>query len=213
MGNLQWGRGDTEDTQATSFSVKVDWNIGDYTLTSLTGISQFEFEQYHDVDFLPPNFIENIDEEELDMFSQEIRIATNWDGRVNFVAGVYYEDQELELNEGTYIDGTFGGLVPTIFVTPFGDTDTSSGLTDFDQDTKTMAIFGEVTFDITDTLSLDLGARYSEDEKDLSKRVTVGQGSPGNVNDIVTPEITAGSADLVAYLTNLPSTTIIQTTI
>jgi outer membrane receptor protein involved in Fe transport len=52
-------------------------------------------------------------------------------------------------------------------------------------------------------LSIDLGARYSEDEKDLSKRVTIGQGAPGNVNDIVTPEITAGSADLVAYLTNI----------
>jgi len=71
------------------------------------------------VDFLPPNFIENIDQEKLNMFSQEIRVATNWDGRFNFIAGVYYEDQELELDEGTHIDGTFGGLVPTIFVTPF----------------------------------------------------------------------------------------------
>ena len=62
-------------------------------------------------------------------------------------------------------------LVPTIFVTPFGETDTSSGLTDFDQDTTTMAIFGEVTFDITDTLSLDLGGRYSEDEKEMTKLV------------------------------------------
>lgn len=203
VGNLQWGRGDTEDTTSTAFSVKIDWDVGDYTVTSLTGISDFEFEQYHDVDFLPPNFIENIDQEKLNMFSQEIRVATNWDGRFNFIAGVYYEDQELELDEGTHIDGTFGGLVPTIFVTPFGETDTSSGLTDFDQDTTTMAIFGEVTFDITDTLSLDLGGRYSEDEKEMTKLVTIGQGAPGQVNDIVTPDITAGSADLIEYLTNV----------
>lgn len=176
----------------------------------LIGIFQFEFEQYYDVDFLFFNFIENIDEEELDMFSQEICIVINWDGWVNFVVGVYYEDQELELNEGIYIDGIFGGFVFIIFVIFFGDIDILFGLIDFDQDIKIMVIFGEVIFDIIDILSFDFGVCYFEDEKDLSKWVIVGQGFLGNVNDIVILEIIVGLADLVVYLINFLLIIIIQ---
>jgi outer membrane receptor protein involved in Fe transport len=207
IGNAAWGDGDIENTEATSFSVKADWNVGDYTLTALTGVTNFEFEQRHDVDFLPVNFIENHDWEELEMFSQEIRIASNWDGAVNFIAGLYYENQELDKFEITQLDGTMGGVIPTLFATPFGPTDNSIVRTDFNQETETVALFTEVSIDLSDTVTLDLGLRYSEDEKDMTKLVTIGQGTPGAFNAVVTPDITAGSTDLVDYLTRIVGAT------
>lgn len=206
-GNSAWGRGGTEDTESTSYSLKAVWDAGDYTITALTGISDFEFEQFHDVDFLPINFIQNSDYEQLDMFSQEIRIASNWDGPVNFIAGVYYEDQDLDLVEFTYLDGTMGGVIPTLFNTPFGPTDNAGVKTDFTQSTETAALFGELSFNLSDTVTLDVGMRYSEDEKDITKVVTMGQGAPGALNAVVTPDITAGSTDLVDYLTRIAGAT------
>jgi len=191
LGNQQSAPGgDVEDTESLSTSIKLEWDLGDYTLTALSGYSDFEFSQFHDVDFLPVNFIQNLDEEELKLYSQEIRLASNWDGAVNFIGGVYYEKQELALDAITFLSGDFGGVTPTSQFGPVSDIGQS---TDFDQETKTLAFFGEMTIDFTENLSLNLGLRYSEDEKDITKRVEVGVGRPGSLEILVRPEDTLGS--------------------
>lgn len=204
-GNLQWSDGDTEHTRSTSASVKVEWDLDGYTLTSLTGYSDFEFGQFHDVDFLPVNFINNQDEEELEMVSQEMRIATDWDGAVNIIGGVYYEKQELLMDAFTHLDGTFGGLAPTLFDVSglgLGTVDSVGQHTSFDQETETLAFFGELSIDLTEALTLELGLRYSEDEKSADKRMVLGTGAPGALNVLVTPEDTAGSTGLADYAAN-----------
>ena len=45
--------------------MKAEWEFDNFTLTSITGYSSFDFAQHHDVDFLPVSFIQNLDEEEL----------------------------------------------------------------------------------------------------------------------------------------------------
>ena len=43
---------DTETTESLSGSVKAEWEFDNFTLTSITGYSSFDFAQHHDVDFL-----------------------------------------------------------------------------------------------------------------------------------------------------------------
>jgi outer membrane receptor protein involved in Fe transport len=205
IGNLNWSDGDTENTESTSASLKVEWDLDSYTVTSLTGYSKFEFSQFHDVDFLPVNFINNFDAEELDMVSQELRIATDWEGAINIIGGVYYEKQDLFMQAFTHLDGTFGGLTPTLFDVSglgLGTVDEIGQDTTYDQEAETLAFFGEMSVDLTDTLTLELGVRYSEDEKSADKRMVLGTGAPGALDVLVTPEDTVGSADLIEYLGN-----------
>lgn len=202
-GNINWvPGGNEEDTESTNALLNVQWDAGDYTLTSLTGYTEFKFRQFQDVDFNPINLIQNTDDEELDFFSQEFRVATNWDSRVNVLGGLYYEKQDFYSDTYTQIDGTLGGLA--ILLTGdeslFGPINDATRYHTFDQETETIAIFGEVTIDITDALRLELGLRYSEDEKDLEKRAQVGTGQPGAPNLLVGPEDTAGAVDHDAYL-------------
>lgn len=201
-GNPLWApNGGEEDTDSTNASVKVEWDLGDYTLTSLTGYTDYGFRQFQDVDFNPVNLAQNTDDEELDFFSQELRIATNWDGRVNIIAGLYYEQQDFFSSTFTHLDGTLGGLAQVLTGAPslFGPINDVARFHTFDQETDTIAVFGEVSFDITDTLSFEVGLRYSEDEKTLAKTAQVGTGAPGAANLLVFPEDTAGSVDLAAY--------------
>ncbi len=110
-GNADFGT-DTEDAESNQASLKVDWDIGNYTLTSLTGYTDFELNQDHDVDFQPGNAVHSVEFEELETFSQEFRLASNYDGRFNFTAGLYYEEQDLTVENTPYIDGTLGGVFP-----------------------------------------------------------------------------------------------------
>ncbi len=108
-GNSDFGK-DTEDSESNQASLLVNWELGNYTLTSLTGYTDFDLQQYHDVDFQPGNVVHSDEFEELETFSQEFRIASNYDGRFNFSAGVYYEEQELVIQNTPYLDGTLGGV-------------------------------------------------------------------------------------------------------
>ena len=57
------------------------------TLNLVTGVSQFEFEDGIDADFLPVNFIGRSDNQEYEQFSQEIRLASDLDGRFQLGGG------------------------------------------------------------------------------------------------------------------------------
>jgi len=202
-GNRDWvPGGNEEDTSSTNALVNVQWHLGDYTLTSLTGYTEFKFRQFQDVDFNPINLIQNTDDEELDFFSQEVRIATDWDGRFNIIGGVYYEQQDFFSDTYTQIDGTMGGLAVQLTgeESLFGPINDATRYHYFDQQTETVAIFGELSIDISDALRLELGVRYSEDEKELDKWAAVGTGQPGAPNLLVFPEDTAGVASHDAYV-------------
>lgn len=198
IGNLSMApNGDREQLEAFSGALKMEWGIGPVTLTSVTGISNFKFLQEHDVDFLPVDFIQNRDQEELDMFSQELRFATDFGGPVDFLGGVYYEKQDLNLNAITLFNGDFGVLPASILP---GGLLRAGQFTNFDQSSETIALFGETSVALSDTLTLEVGFRYSHDEKDVLKRVAIGTGGINNLQLLVQPEDTAGSPDLATYV-------------
>ena len=219
-GNLDWAPYDEEEVESYQFSLQADWDIGRYTLTSLSGYNSFEFEQSQDVDFHPGNVVGGKGEEDLDLWSQELRIASHFDGRFNFMAGVYYEEQDLDVSANPTIDGTLGGIVgdlpasslnpilPDVPLSVLGINSVWNGsvlaaqdpaaapLIGAEQDViyrrstnqsdnDTLAIFLELSFDLTDTLSLDIGARYSEDTKKTDKRAEIGVGAPGDQTVVV----------------------------
>lgn len=209
-GNVRYNTGDFETTESTAASLRFDWDVGPYTVTALTGYSDFEFFQNHDVDFHGGNVAHDLDGENLELFSQELRFASGFDGPFNFIAGLYYEEQDLSTFTDVFIDGSLGGVfgqLPANALNPaappgitFSDLGINSlwngsvlapgtplegaELTDiirsptFDQTTETKAIFAELSYDLTDALTLEVGLRYSEDTKDVRKKNTLGAGTP-----------------------------------
>ena len=110
-GNIDWAPHEEETTKATQVSLRADWQLDNYSVTSLTGYNHFEFWQQQDVDFHPGNVAGGIAEEEVDQYSQELRIASNYEGFFNFSAGLYYEEQDQKSIGNPTIDGTLGGIL------------------------------------------------------------------------------------------------------
>lgn len=215
-GNLDWERHDKEKTTSTQASLRADWQVSHYTLTSLSGYTDFDFKQKHDVDFQPGNVVGGINDESLDFFSQELRLASDLDGFFNFTAGLYYEDQNLDTGAQPFVDGTLGGLVggitasslnpalPSVPLSTLGinslwnglvvaqlDPSVGGSLIGAEQDViqwqvenkgdnRTTSAFLELNFELTDTLALDIGGRWSQDRKKMSKLITLGSGPPSD---------------------------------
>jgi iron complex outermembrane receptor protein len=92
----------------------------------------------------------SIGDRKLKDFSQEVRLSSSPDARVDWMVGISYSDIE-ELLGGN--GKSFG---------PFSTTPSASG--NEINTSKTTGFFGAVSYDFTEQLSLSVEARYQEDE-------------------------------------------------
>lgn len=150
----------------TGSVLKVEYDLGSLTLTSVTGYEEMTMFSRGDVDggfgasWMPdmgPGFIpfsaESAGDVDIEQFTQEVRLSSNgWD-TVNFQAGLFFFDENLNNKDFAY-DSLSGG---TIF-----------GITDTDQKTQTLGVFGSIDYAINDSLNVTAGIRYSSDEKDYA---------------------------------------------
>ena len=118
-----------------------------------------------------------------EQWSGEFRLSTNLAGPWNFLLAGYYLDFETETDyvvQAAGLDyanvalgtlGALGGPAPIDPTTTFANLGTPyfNSETDF-YGLESRAFFGEAYYDVTDTVKLTLGLRYSEDEKRLRDR-------------------------------------------
>jgi outer membrane receptor protein involved in Fe transport len=114
-------------------------------------------------------------------WSAEAIISSDLDGPFNFLLGGIYADYHLTENSYyvnafaiDYVAGLLGsftslgaGLPPSYLGTPYFRNNTS------DLKVKSYGLFGEVYFDISDTLKFTGGLRYNNDKKDVEARSTL----------------------------------------
>jgi iron complex outermembrane receptor protein len=136
----------------------INWELGDHaTLTSLTGYRKTDFSHAFDFDLTEIDLAFYKQTAQAKQFSQELRVGGKV-GRVNYVIGGYYYQDELHFR---------GALVRNR--TNFDPSLSSQLIKSFNQDglakTQAYAIFGQVGIDVTDWIGVDLGGRQSWERK------------------------------------------------
>jgi iron complex outermembrane receptor protein len=176
------------EVEDTMISFEVNWDIGDVTLTALTGYHKSDLDARNDYDFtvaseiwpvevttqLGPDgeittdraFSSDRSTTEPEQWSQELRLASDFNGDWNFMVGGFYLDYESEVHYYVYsaaleITGQTLGIDPSQRL--------------FDNDTtpyelETWALFGELYWQTTDSVSMTLGLRYTDEEKSARQR-------------------------------------------
>lgn len=136
----------------------VNYRIGDHTLTSITAYRTVKYDQEAPVNFEPTlNFLpDNHGIIDANKFSQEIRLASPSGGRLRYVLGLFYNRLEIDATQTQA--GTLGtAQPPNTFLSP------TNGRAIFQNRNEGKAVFGQADFDITDQLTLVLGARLTRD--------------------------------------------------
>jgi len=160
----------TQQVESEGASLKLEWDISDeYTLTSISGWESAEIYSRADIDggygasyipdYMGPGFIPFSSESadgipEQDQLTQELRLASNFSGDLNYQVGLFYFDEELTIENFSY----------DTFSSPAG---ALNGYVQQQQDTTAWAIFGSVDYIFSDKLKVTAGLRYSDDEKDF----------------------------------------------
>lgn len=133
-------------------ALNITYDIGEkMTLTSITGYRDMESGGING-SFVPFALIETGDHQELDTFTQEIRLTgTAMDDRLNYSLGAFFMEEDGE-----------AGFRLAVFGSPVSDT-----FGEFDN--SNWAVYGQATYALTDRWSITGGLRYTEEEREMSK--------------------------------------------
>jgi outer membrane receptor protein involved in Fe transport len=171
-------------------TLTVEWALGEHTLKSITGYVDYSFDTTRDSDYSAINGIARHRQEEHKQFTQEFLLTSPQSDSFEYLAGLYYQDEELAHERQTDVSlSSFlaaGVPLPSPALIASGGAD-GTGNNTFNQDSQTMSAFFQGTFHLNDSLRVIAGIRYSEDEKEFNKSATVTDiFETGPVNDFKT---------------------------
>lgn len=112
--------------------------------------------------------------------SFELRLTSPQDQRVRWIAGVYGLDINREVVVAYGAD-THSGFLRQPYVPPTGPNPTDLLFHD-KFDTKVYALFGQVEFDVTDSMELAFALRYDNEKRKVNNRVPNVMSSGLNIN-------------------------------
>lgn len=143
--------------------LNADWDIGSVTLTSVTGYRYANEIVNVDNEGLPPVIV-NVEDRttKIRAVSQELRLASNGNGPLDYVVGVYASRSRFNLFQPLRLGG------PLV-----GQPEPSVRTAERSQVTKSFAIFGQASYNITDQWSVSGGARKTFDRKKLTAQPSV----------------------------------------
>jgi len=165
------GGNNPQEAEAWGSSLRLDFDFGNgMTLTSISAYETVENRSLGDTDggnlVFGPGFIPFPSEtqdglDDLEQITQEFRLASEASDRLFWQAGVFWFDSDFSVQ-------TFPFFVPPTTVR---------------HENTAWAVFGQVAYDLTDAMTLTVGARYTDDEKDMTTPETPNPQPPVNVSD------------------------------
>ena len=181
-------------------SGQADLELSDtLSLTSITAYRGVDTFTNQDVDFTSADLLrKNTSDTGIKTFTQELRLASNFDGPINFLLGGYYFNEKIDIaNDIEYgaqfrayanalVQGATGGALsypilegafgasegnPAKYTGQFGAA--GQGMEEaFTLKDTAWSIFGTVDFEVTDRLTLTGGFNYTKDKKRISGNIT-----------------------------------------
>lgn len=160
--------GDFSYIDMTEAALTLNWRFDGMTLTSVTGYSEYELDELCDCDFTGASVIVAGLLETYDQFSQELRLASDTDGRLSWIAGLFYQDYDLKAPDYVLIPST-SIIVPLVNGLAGPGAGNAMGGTanprDFQQKSELFAVFAQVSYDLTDAWRVTAGGRWSTEDK------------------------------------------------
>jgi iron complex outermembrane receptor protein len=150
-------------------SLSIERDLGFATLTSLTAFSNARQFVFTDSDLTPAANLQTQINFGTDMISQDLTLTSANDGPLKWLIGANYYRET-----GFFLSSTYGGLF-----TPAASPPLTAGRYVPDVDIKAYAAFAELTYSLSDRLTVIVGGRFSNDKPSYTgSTVVVATGLP-----------------------------------
>tara|TARA_R110001599_G_scaffold353815_1_gene598804 strand:+ start:48142 stop:50595 length:2454 start_codon:yes stop_codon:yes gene_type:complete len=163
---------DGHQVDIDGYYLNMDWTIDDYTISSVTGYREQDSElpNTYTGEVGPNSLFDANRQDHRETFQQELRVATNFSGPMNFVAGGFYQTDDttfcvnqvlgfldlLGVGSDAFGDPTFFNNNPQVLCN--------------EQEAENWAVFVDGTYEFGDGWSLGVGGRWTNEKKDWTGR-------------------------------------------
>jgi outer membrane receptor protein involved in Fe transport len=175
----------TNDIENYGLSFQADAELGSFDLTAIGSYRGVRTDTNADSDFTSADLIgRNRGTNEIDTYTAEVRLASNYDGPFNFLLGAFYFHENIKTTNDFQYGADFrnyanllsagGFLNVEALLAPFGVPAGSFGAQGlgvaeaFDYRNRAISAFGQFDYQLTDALTLTAGFNYTRDRKDVT---------------------------------------------
>lgn len=150
--------GTTLENDNIGFTLRIDKEFGNLTVTSITGWQSYDRYQPKESDGNPGLFVDFLFASDMSAWSQEIRITSNYEGSINWIAGAQVAGDEVAEDPPRigYFDDLFG----------------LRGRVVYDQERFNAAGYAQVVWQINDQWNLEVGGRVLYDDVEFESTVS-----------------------------------------
>jgi iron complex outermembrane receptor protein len=165
-----------DDNEVGGGSVTANYELDNgQKITSISAYRYSQQDRVNDTDYSPLDLVNIIFDDEYNQISQEFRLTSPDEQGIRYVVGLYYLNEDAKTQRIANA-GTAFGFPATIPITINAQVDTN-----------TYAAFASVDADITSAITLNMGARYTSEDKDIVYNFVngpfLGLGVASNVTD------------------------------
>jgi len=196
------------DSESDLVTLRLTYDADNFSIVSVSSYNDAEFRNEANTDgHAAPRAASQIYSGDSESFNQDIRIVSEFEGPINFIAGVYYGREENTAQVQSFVtnpDFNIFLLSPNPIDQATGALFTQFGgiFQDLASTKTAIAAYGQLRWEISDKLGFDIGLRYTDDEISQDRLnigrtdnagVLVGSFVPGNVAGINAPFIPPGT--------------------
>lgn len=147
-----------QDTDVDMSILELNYQLEKMTFTSISSYTKETFEDRNAADNYGRTALPaNDNDTEIKQYTQELRLTSDTDGDLKYVAGLYYFQRDYDNSFIRIIDFYGLGLIPVPSLQ-------SSVIKDEQAKQQSYAAFGQATWSFTENTRLSLGARYNYEE-------------------------------------------------
>ncbi|MBL4712676.1 MAG: TonB-dependent receptor [Gammaproteobacteria bacterium] len=182
------------DDEYAGASLRIDHELDFATLTSITSFDNFRYRHQVDLDGIAgmdlqeiagfiglpindtwqkSNVLNQLEDFEVDQITQEIRLTSTGDSKLQWLTGLFYAAEDITNTTGYGSDnfGLFVSLPPDFG--GYGAIIESTGAVfnhEFSQENTSYAAFVQLDYALSDKTNVSFGTRYTKDEKDFTNQ-------------------------------------------
>ncbi len=173
---------DAEESNTNSLNnatLTANFQLGDYTLTSISGFVSYDFVETCDCDYTAAPVFSVFIDEEYEQFSQEVRLVSPVGDKFDWLGGLFYQtsdlgfDDDIKIPSNSILGLVSGGALASLRGQGAGR--------NYQLDTEMWSAFFQGRYHFTDALTLTLGGRYSSETKTSSRVMNITDLSTGDI--------------------------------
>ena len=174
-----------------------EYSFGAMTLTSITAYRETRLNAEQDVDFTSARLASgaNVGQAEIETFTQELRLASDFDGPINFLIGGFYFDETVDTADQIVYGEDFREYANILIGGPITSPPNDAAVDQLEaqlsaltgqnyvnqffqpgqgffnqmtQDNEAYSFFGNLDFEPMDGLVFTVGANYTKDKKQVT---------------------------------------------